>query len=81
MKGYEDDVIVQSLEQQLAVTERNVLSGFDKYDLARPRTVMMVKKEIIERQQPIFEAMVQYIATHPTPFRLLKEEYDRAVPV
>ena len=80
MKGYENDVIVQNMELQLSIIEKNVLSRYDEYKLADPRNVVRAKREIVERQRPIIEMMSEYIAMHPVLVVELTEDQQLALP-
>ena len=67
MKGYENDEIVNNLQRQIQEIEIAILSNHDRIELSNSKRFTEIKRSIIEAQQPLYDALVKYISTHPIP--------------
>ena len=77
MKSYENDIIVNNLTEQIEGIQEGILKNYTEHELNDPKTVIRVKRTIIEAQQPLYEALAKYIATHPAPICVnLPDEMD-----
>lgn len=71
MKGYENDIIVNNLVAQINGIKEGILKNYTERELIDPKTVVRVKRTIIEAQQPLYDALADYIATHPAPIEMI----------
>lgn len=77
MKGYENDIIVNNLTAQINGIKEGILKNYTERELNDPKTVIRVKRTIIGAQQPLYETLAKYIATHPAPICVnLPDEMD-----
>lgn len=65
MLGYENDKFVILMQQRLKEIEQTIINNHDRLDFYFPEKVELIKKSIIEVQEPIQKELAKYIATHP----------------
>ena len=75
MLGYENDKIVICMQQKLKEIEQTILNNQDRLDFYSPEKVELIKKTIIEAQEPIQKELANYIATHPA--KIIVENGER----
>lgn len=77
MKGYENDIIVNNLVEQINGIQEGILSNKTKYELNDPKIYSRIIKTIHKAQEPLYEALKKYILTHPAPICVnLPDEMD-----
>ena len=65
MLGYENDKFVILMQQRLKEIEQTIINNHDRLDFYFPEKVELIKKSIIEAQEPIQKELAKYIAIHP----------------
>jgi hypothetical protein len=53
------------MQQRLNKIEQTIINNHDRRDFYFPEKVELIKKSIIEAQEPIQKELAKYIATHP----------------
>lgn len=71
MKGYENDIIVNNLTRQINEIEENILANHTIRELNDSKTYPRIIKTIHKLQQPLYDALADYIATHPAPIEMI----------
>ena len=77
MKGYENDIIVNNLVEQINSIQEGILSNKTKYELNDPKIYSRIITTIHKAQEPLYEELKKYILTHPAPICVnLTDETD-----
>lgn len=77
MLGYENDIIVNNLTRQIDEIQEGILANHTVRELNDPKIYSRIIKTIHKAQEPLYEALTKYIATHPAPICVnLPDEMD-----
>ena len=77
MKGYENDIIVNNLIEQINGIQESILANHSARELNDPKTYSRIITTIHKAQEPLYEALKMHILTHPAPICVnLPDETD-----